>query len=71
MQLSILYIIFASGIWGIDGYVRQGNPLGGDILVALESSVAGVVMLLFLWFFKKNHIKKITDMKSLIAMIML
>ncbi|MCB9806591.1 hypothetical protein H6768_01605 [Candidatus Peribacteria bacterium] len=45
--------------------------MGGDVLVALESSVAGIAMLLFLWFFRKKHIQKITNLKALIAMILL
>lgn len=70
MPLSALYIIIASGIWGIDGYVRQGTPLNGDLLVALETSIAGILLLLFLWSFKRNHIKKIKNIKALIGMIL-
>lgn len=71
MGISALYIILASGIWWIDGYIRQSTPLTGDLLLAIETTIAGVLLLLFLWLFKKHHIRKISHMKSLIAMILL
>lgn len=71
MGFSALYIIIASGIWWIDGYVRQWTPLGGNLLIALETTIAGVLLLLFLWSFKKSHIKKVKNMKALIGMILL
>lgn len=71
MQLSALYIILASSIWWIDGYVRQGTPIAGNLLIALEASIAGVLLLLFLMIFKKGHIKKVKNVKALIAMILL
>jgi hypothetical protein len=38
--------------------------------VALETSIAGILLLLFLWSFKRNHIKKIKNMKAMIGMVL-
>jgi len=71
MPLSSFYIILASGIWWIDGYIRQWTPIWGNILIAIETTIAGILLLSFLWLFKKNHIKKIKNMKAMIGMILL
>ncbi len=71
MPLSALYIIIASGIWWVDGYIRQGTPLSGNLLIALETSIAWILLFTFLCIFKREHIKKIKNMKALIGMILL
>lgn len=71
MGLSAFYIILASSIWWIDWYVRQGTPFWGNLLIALETSIAGILLILFLLLFKRNHIQKIKNVKALIGMILL
>ena len=71
MPLSALYIIIASGIWWVDGYIRQWTPIWGNLLIALETTIAGILLLGFLWLFKKRHIQKIKNMKAMMGMILL
>lgn len=71
MQLSAIYIIFASIIWGFDGFVRQSTPITGNLLIALETTIAGVLVLLFLLLWKRSHIKKLEDKKALVAITLL
>ena len=70
MGLSSLYIIVASAIWGVDGYMRQTTPLSGNFLLALETTIAGLLLLGFLALFRRKHIRKICHAKSLIGMIL-
>lgn len=39
--------------------------------MALETSIAGILLLLFLWSFKRHHIQSVKNMKALMAMILL
>lgn len=70
MQISGLYIILASAIWWIDGYVRQSMPIAGNLLIAIESSIAGILLLAFLIIFRKKKIQKLQNIKYFIAMVL-
>ena len=45
-------------------------PISGNLLVALESSIAGILLLTFLVIFRKKKIQKIQNIKYFIAMVL-
>lgn len=71
MYGSGLSIMFAASIWGIDGFVRQNISLPGTLVVAIEMSLAGFLILLWTFFMRRDDIKKIRKVGSFLTTVLL
>lgn len=69
MGISPLFIILASIIWWFDGYFRQNISLSGSQLIALESTVAGIILFVWVFIFQRHKILKIQNIRALLGAI--
>jgi len=66
-----IYIILASILWWIDGFVRQNFAINSYLLIALEFLPWGILGLMFLMLFRRKAFKKIHNFPILLLHVII